>query len=175
MPFSKCVIEPIELFKSTNKPENVELQSENNQAAEKTTSTDTNNSYDLEGLSNLALANAIRQLSALGKHACRIFDELKAESVQLNDRMGRAQQRIENLKLKCQSLDYKTEQVSFFESQVKIPFKSLTQIDEQLFRSDNMPEALKILYERADASFLFPELLTTSNSTEETYESNVSN
>jgi hypothetical protein len=167
MPFSTTQIEPVEIYKSKNKPENVEYESENMETEKKPTNKDCDK---LENFSNLALTNIIRQLSAFGKHACRIFDELKAESMQLNDRLHRAQQRIDDLKLKHQGLDYKTEQISFFESQVKIPFKSLTHIDEQLFRADNMPEPLKILYDRAEAPFLFPEL--EKNSTEEPPETN---
>jgi hypothetical protein len=55
---------------------------------------------ELECLSNLTLANVIRQLSSLGLHATRIFDELTKDAVQINARSQILNQRIENLKLK---------------------------------------------------------------------------
>ncbi len=108
-------------------------------------------SNELECLSNLTLANVIRQLSSLGQHACRIFDELTVDAVKLNNRSALLNQRIENLKVKCQNLDIQNEEVSLNDFQSKKQFKSTIKIDQQVMSRKTMPEAMRTMYELADA------------------------
>jgi hypothetical protein len=108
-------------------------------------------SNELECLSNLTLANVIRQLSSLGQHACRIFDELTVDAVKLNNRSVLLNQRIENLKVKCQNLDIQNEEVSLNDFQAKKQFKSTIKIDQQVVSRKTMPEAMRTMYELADA------------------------
>lgn len=105
---------------------------------------------ELECLSNLTLANVIRQLSSLGQHAGRIFDELSKDAAQLNNRTLLMHQRIENLKIKCSQLDIQSEEVSLADFQTKKQFKSSVKIDQQVVSRKTMPEAMKIMYNNAD-------------------------
>ena len=65
MPFTKHIIEPTNISQCPLPP---------------------GEPNELECLSNLTLANVIRQLSSLGKHAGRIFDDLTQDAVKLNKR-----------------------------------------------------------------------------------------
>lgn len=105
---------------------------------------------ELECLSNLTLANLIRQLSSLGQHAGRIFDELSKDATQLNNRALIMHQRLENLKSKCQHLDIQSEEVTLADFQTKKQFKSSVKMDQQVVSRKTMPEAMKIMYNNAD-------------------------
>ncbi len=105
---------------------------------------------ELECLSNLTLANLIRQLSSLGQHAGRIFDELSKDATQLNNRALIMHQRLENLKSKCQQLDIQSEEVTLADFQTKKQFKSSIPKDQQVVSRKTMPEAMKIMYNNAD-------------------------
>lgn len=105
---------------------------------------------ELECLSNLTLANIIRQLSSLGQHAGRIFDELSSDAVKLNSRAQLLHQRLENLKLKCNQLDIQSEEVSLADFQTKKQFKSAVKIDQQVVSRKSMPDAMRIMYNNAD-------------------------
>lgn len=105
---------------------------------------------ELECLSNLTLANVIRQLSSLGLHAGRIFNELTQEAVKVNHRSQVLNQRIESLKQKCSQLDIQTEEVSLADYQTKKQFKSSIKIDQQVVSRKTMPEAMRIMYENAE-------------------------
>ena len=134
MPFTKHVIEPINISQC---PLPVGEPNE------------------LECLSNLTLANVIRQLSSLGLHATRIFDELTKDAIMINNRSQVLNQRIENLKVKCAQLDIQNEEVSLADFQTKKQFKSSIKIDQQVVSRKTMPDAMKIMYENADPA---PEL-----------------
>ncbi len=105
---------------------------------------------ELECLSNLTLANLIRQLSSLGQHAGRIFDELSKDACKLNSRTQIMNQRIETLRLKCMQLDIQSEEVTLVDFQTKKQFKSSIKIDQQVVSRKTMPEAMKIMYNNAD-------------------------
>ena len=129
MPFTKHVIEPIRISQCPLPP------GEQN---------------ELECLSNLTLANVIRQLSSLGQHAGRIFDELSKEATQLNNRALIMHQRLENLKGKCEQLDIQSEEVTLADFQTKKQFRSSVKIDQQVVSRKTMPDAMKIMYNNAD-------------------------
>lgn len=105
---------------------------------------------ELECLSNLTLANVIRQLSSLGQHAGRIFDELSKDAVQLNSRTLQMNQRLEKLKVKISQLDIQSEEVTLADFQTKKQFKSSIQIDQKVVSRKTMPEAMRIMYNNAD-------------------------
>ena len=65
---------------------------------------------ELECLSNLTLANIIRQLSSLGEHADRVFSELMFDTVNIGIRTKTVTDKIENLRLKISHLDIQTEE-----------------------------------------------------------------
>ena len=129
MPFTKHIIEPINISQCPLPP---------------------GEPNELECLSNLTLANVIRQLSSLGQHAGRIFDELSKDAVQLNNRALVMHQRIENLKGKCLQLDIQSEEVTLADFQTKKQFKSSIKIDQQVVSRKTMPEAMTIMYNNAD-------------------------
>jgi len=129
MPFTKHIIEPINISQCPLPP---------------------GEPNELECLSNLTLANVIRQLSSLGQHAGRIFDELSKDAVSINNRTLIMHQRIENLKVKCQQLDIQSEEVSLTDFKTKKQFKSSVKIDQQVVSRKSMPEAMKIMYNNAD-------------------------
>ena len=105
---------------------------------------------ELECLSNLTLANVIRQLSSLGQHAGRIFDELKSDASKLSTRTQQMHQRIENLKSKCSLLDIQSEEVTLADLQTKKQFKSSVKIDQQVVSRKTMPDAMRLMYNNAD-------------------------
>lgn len=129
MPFMKHIIEPINISQCPLPP---------------------GEPNELECLSNLTLANVIRQLSSLGQHAGRIFDELVQDAVKLNNRSQILTQRIENLKQKCTQLDIQNEEVSLEDFQTKKQFKNSIKIDQQVVSRKTMPEAMRLMYENAD-------------------------
>jgi WAS family protein 1 len=105
---------------------------------------------ELECLSNLTLANVIRQLSSLGQHAGRIFEELKSEAHKISTRTHLMHQRIENLKSKCNLLDIQSEEVTLADLQTKKQYQSSVKIDQQVVSRKTMPDAMRIMYNNAD-------------------------
>ena len=103
----------------------------------------------LESLSNSTLANLIRQISSLGENASRIFDELSKDIVKINNRSQALNQRMQRLADNCTKLDTKNEKVAFEETSKK-PFKSSIVIEQKILKKESMPEALRILYEKAE-------------------------
>lgn len=81
MPLPKRVVEPVHVARGTI-PEDFPLPSE------------------LETLTNGTLANTVRQLSSLSKHAEDLFGELAREASQINDRTNSLQARIDRLAVK---------------------------------------------------------------------------
>jgi hypothetical protein len=106
---------------------------------------------ELECLSNLTLANVIRQLSSLGEHAGRIFNELSQDALKLNKRSEILFQRIDGLRQKCNQLDIQNEEVSLIDGQNKKQFSSINKMDQQILIRSTMPEAMKLMYNNADA------------------------
>jgi WAS family protein 1 len=65
---------------------------------------------ELECLSNLTLANIIRQLSSLGEHADRVFSELIQDAVNIGIRTKNVTDKVENVRVKISHLDIQTEE-----------------------------------------------------------------
>lgn len=129
MPFTKHIIEPIDISQCPLPP---------------------GEPNELECLSNLTLANVIRQLSSLGQHAGRLFDELFQDALKTNSRISILNQRIQGLKSKCAQLDIQNEDVSVEDLKTKKQFKSSIKIDQQVVSRRTMPDSIKILYNQAD-------------------------
>jgi WAS family protein 1 len=129
MPFTKHIIEPINISQCPLPP---------------------GEPNELECLSNLTLANVIRQLSSLGQHAGRIFDELIQDAVRINNRSLILNARIDTLKSKCAQLDLQNEDVCVDDVRTKKQFKSSVKIDQQVVSRKTMPDSIRILYNNAD-------------------------
>ena len=105
----------------------------------------------LECVSNLTLANLIRQLSSLSIHASRIFDELSAETRKITIRSQVLTQRIQNLNTKCAQFNYKKDRIDTLGDRDHIrPYRSSNRIEQQLLSRENLPDAMRIMYEKAE-------------------------
>lgn len=93
MPLPKRLVEPVLVARGTI-PENFPLPSE------------------LEAVTNGTLANTIRQLSSLSRHAEDLFGELAREAHGLSDRANSLQARIDRLAVKVTQLDSNVEEGS---------------------------------------------------------------
>ena len=94
MPLPKRVVEPVHVSRGTI-PDHFPLPSE------------------LEAVTNGTLANTIRQLSSLSRHAEDLFGELAKEAHILSDRANSLQARIDRLAVKVTQLDSNVEEGLF--------------------------------------------------------------
>lgn len=131
MPLPKRVIEPVHVTRGTL-PEDFPLPSE------------------LEAVTNGTLANTVRQLSSLSKHAEDLFGELARDAQQLYDRTNSLQARIDRLAVKVTQLDSTVEEVSLQDIQMKKTFKSSMVFDQQIFSRSTMPTAMLETYNSCD-------------------------
>lgn len=129
MPFTKHIIEPINISQCPLPP---------------------GEPNELECISNLTLANVIRQLSSLGQHAGRIFDELVQDATKINNRSQLLSQRIDNLKQKVANLDIQNEEVTLEDCHNRKQFRNSVKIDQKVVSRKTMPEAMKLMYDNAD-------------------------
>lgn len=107
---------------------------------------------EIECIANSTLANLMRQLGSLSEQSSKIFEDLTHEARKLNDRAKIANERIQNIKKKTASLDYKTENLTKLDDFLNCvkPFESKKNFDQQIFSKDSMPEAMKALYAMAE-------------------------
>lgn len=91
MPLPKRVVEPVHVARNTI-PEDFPLPSE------------------LEAATNGTLANAVRQLSSLSRHAEDLFGELARDAHVLASRASSLQARIDRLAIKVTQLDSNVEE-----------------------------------------------------------------
>lgn len=131
MPLPKRVIEPVHITRGTL-PEDYPLPSE------------------LEGVTNGTLANTVRQLSSLSRHAEDLFGELARDAQQLNDRSNSLQARIDRLAIKVTQLDSTVEEVSLQDIHMRKAFKSANIFDQQIFSRQTMPNAMLETYSSCD-------------------------
>ncbi|CAH0564947.1 unnamed protein product [Brassicogethes aeneus] len=131
MPLPKRVIEPIHVTRGTL-PEDYPLPSE------------------LEGVTNGTLANTVRQLSSLSRHAEDMFGELARDAQQLYDRSNSLQARIDRLAIKVTQLDSTVEEVSLQDIHMRKAFKSSTVFDQHIFARPTMPTAMHETYAVCD-------------------------
>lgn len=73
---------------------------------------------ELECVTNHTLANIIRQLSSLSKHAEDMFYELFSETNEFYNRASRLQQRLDHLRVKVTQLDATVEEGKFLHVQM---------------------------------------------------------
>ena len=69
---------------------------------------------ELECVTNNTLANVIRQLSSLSKHAEDMFGELYHETGSVLRRANQLQERVEKLKVKVTQLDSTVEEGEYY-------------------------------------------------------------
>ncbi|VDN28100.1 unnamed protein product [Gongylonema pulchrum] len=105
---------------------------------------------ELECVANGTLANLIRQLSSLSRHAEHIFGEIYHEAVKLDHKTNMLSQRIERLTHKVSQLDYTKEEVSLEDLHMRKPFKSSCLIDQHTLDRQTLPSALAECYAACD-------------------------
>ncbi|KAK7575555.1 hypothetical protein V9T40_011841 [Parthenolecanium corni] len=133
MPLPKRVIEPIHVSRGTVPDSNeISLTSE------------------LETVTNGTLANSIRQLSSLSRHAEDLFGELARETHTLATRANSLQARLDKLAVKTTQLDSTVEEVSLQEIHMRKAYKSAAIFDQQVVSRDTMPTAMLETYNQCD-------------------------
>ncbi|KAL1123456.1 hypothetical protein AAG570_002536 [Ranatra chinensis] len=132
MPLPKRVVEPVHVARGTIPLEEVSLPSE------------------LEAVTNGTLANAVRQLSSLSKHAEDLFAELARDSRGIATRANSLQARIDRLAIKVTQLDSTVEEVSLQDIHMRKAFKSAVVFDQQVVSRDTMPTAMLQTYKHCD-------------------------
>ncbi|XP_061718808.1 actin-binding protein WASF3 [Cydia pomonella] len=131
MPLPKRCVEPVHVSRGTV-PERLAVPSE------------------LEAVTNGTLANTVRQLSSLSKHAEDMFGELTREASNLAERTNVLQARIDRLAIKVTQLDSGVEEVSLQDIQMRKAFRSSRTFQQQLFSRNSMPTAMLATYARCD-------------------------
>ncbi|VDM84568.1 unnamed protein product, partial [Strongylus vulgaris] len=111
---------------------------------------------ELQYVANSSLANLIRQLSSISKHAEHIFGEIYLEAMKLDHKSNTLEKRIANLTEKVSKLDSTNEQgeskqvfsaylmskPSLGELQMRKPFKSSMLVDQHTLDRSTLPVAL---------------------------------
>ncbi|NXJ19567.1 WASF2 protein, partial [Dicrurus megarhynchus] len=94
---------------------------------------------ELECVTNITLANVIRQLGSLSKSAEDIFRELFTQANTFASRVSILVERVDRLQVKVTQLDPKEEEVSLQGINTRKAFKSSTTQDQKLFDRDSLP------------------------------------
>ncbi|XP_068087383.1 actin-binding protein WASF1 [Hyperolius riggenbachi] len=102
---------------------------------------------ELECVTNISLANIIRQLSSLSKYAEDIFGELFNEAHSFSFRVNSLQERVDRLSVSVTQLDPKEEELSLQDITMRKAFRSSTIQDQQLFDRKTLPIPLHETYE----------------------------
>lgn len=131
MPLPKRLVEPVHVSRGTI-PDDYPLPSE------------------LEAATNGTLANTVRQLSSLSRHAEDLFGELARDATQIADRTNNLQARIDRLAVKVTQLDSTGEEVSLQDIHMRKAFKSAVVFDQQIFSRATMPTAMLETYRTCD-------------------------
>lgn len=97
---------------------------------------------ELEGVTNGSLANIIRQLSTLSRHAEEMFGNLFQEAEGLAVRGSSLQVRIDKLAVKVTQLDSNVEEVTLQEIQLRKAFRSSQTFDQQVVSRESMPKSM---------------------------------
>ncbi|KAL2082217.1 hypothetical protein ACEWY4_022035 [Coilia grayii] len=98
---------------------------------------------ELECVTNVSLANVIRQLSSLSKYAEDLFGELFNEAHSFSFRVNSLQERVDRLSVSVTQLDPKEEELSLQDITMRKAFRSCTSQDQQLFDRQSLPLPLK--------------------------------
>ncbi|KAG8227323.1 hypothetical protein J437_LFUL006764 [Ladona fulva] len=131
MPLPKRVVEPVHIGRGTI-PEDYPLPSE------------------LEAVTNGTLANTVRQLSSLSRHAEDLFGELAREATNIAARADTLQARLDRLAFKVTQLDSNVEEVSLQDIHMRKAFKSSVVFDQQVVSRETMPTAMLETYRLCD-------------------------
>ncbi|XP_074832519.1 actin-binding protein WASF2 isoform X2 [Carettochelys insculpta] len=94
---------------------------------------------ELECMTNITLANVIRQLGSLSKFAEDIFGELFTQANTFACRVSSLAERVDRLQVKVTQLDPKEEEVSLQGINTRKAFKSSTTQDQKLFDRNSLP------------------------------------
>ncbi|XP_013867022.1 wiskott-Aldrich syndrome protein family member 1 [Austrofundulus limnaeus] len=98
---------------------------------------------ELECVTNVSLANVIRQLSSLSKYAEDLFGELFNEAHSFSFRVNSLQERVDRLSISVTQLDPKEEELSLQDITMRKAFRSSTIQDQQLFDRTSLPVPLQ--------------------------------
>jgi len=104
----------------------------------------------LEGVTNGTLANIIRQLSSLSRHAEEMFGNLFKEAEAVASRSSNIQARIDRLAIRVTQLDSTVEEVSLQDIQLRKAFRSTQLFDQQVVSKETMPKAMLEAYLACD-------------------------
>lgn len=105
---------------------------------------------ELECVTNISLANVIRQLSSLSKYAEDLFGELFNEAHAFSFRVNSLQERVDRLSISVTQLDPKEEELSLQDITMRKAFRSSTIQDQQLFDRSSLPVPMQETYETCE-------------------------
>ncbi|XP_030577007.1 wiskott-Aldrich syndrome protein family member 1 isoform X1 [Archocentrus centrarchus] len=105
---------------------------------------------ELECVTNISLANVIRQLSSLSKYAEDLFGELFNEAHSFSFRVNSLQERVDRLSISVTQLDPKEEELSLQDITMRKAFRSSTIQDQQLFDRTSLPVPLQETYQTCE-------------------------
>ncbi|XP_072317804.1 actin-binding protein WASF1 isoform X1 [Eucyclogobius newberryi] len=105
---------------------------------------------ELECVTNISLANVIRQLSSLSKYAEDLFGELFNEAHSFSFRVNSLQERVDRLSISVTQLDPKEEELSLQDITMRKAFRSSTIQDQQLFERTSLPVPMEETYETCE-------------------------
>ncbi|XP_051520293.1 actin-binding protein WASF2-like [Myxocyprinus asiaticus] len=94
---------------------------------------------ELECVTNITLANIIRQLGSLSKYAEDVFGELFVQASSFAERVNTLGERVDKLQVKVTQLDPKEEEVSLQAITSRKAFHSNFIQDQQLFIRESLP------------------------------------
>ncbi|KFO37680.1 Wiskott-Aldrich syndrome protein family member 2 [Fukomys damarensis] len=105
---------------------------------------------ELECVTNIDLANVIRQLGSLSKNAEDIFGELFTQAKTFASRVSLLAERVDRLQVKVTQLDPKEEEVSLQGINTRKAFRSSTIQDQKLFDRNSLPVPILETYSTCD-------------------------
>ncbi|XP_077487417.1 wiskott-Aldrich syndrome protein family member 3 SCAR isoform X1 [Amblyomma americanum] len=105
---------------------------------------------ELECVTNGSLANVVRQLSSLSKHAHDLFGALFQDATALVSRAAALQERVDRLALKVTQLDSTVEEVSLQDIHMRKAFRSSIVYDQQVVTRTTMPAGMLEMYQACD-------------------------
>lgn len=101
---------------------------------------------ELECVTNISLANIIRQLGSLSKYAEDVFGELFVQAGAFAVRVNTLGERVDRLQVKVTQLDPKEEEVSLQAITTRKAFRSSLTQDQQLFTRPSLPAPVQDTY-----------------------------
>ncbi|XP_075995542.1 actin-binding protein WASF2 [Genypterus blacodes] len=105
---------------------------------------------ELECVTNISLANIIRQLGSLSKYAEDVFGELFVQAGAFALRVNTLGERVDRLQVKVTQLDPKEEEVSLQAITTRKAFRSSLTQDQQLFTRPSLPLPVQDTYTVCD-------------------------